>query len=87
MPLPISLRVNGANSTTVHLGSVTILFSYNTAVAFTDGRTGGSLVDPTRYSQSTAKHIAEVGYKHDPRAASRDAFEAALGEALKGAIP
>lgn len=87
MSLPVTLRPYGANLASVFLGKVTIVFSYDTAVAFTNDATGESLVDPTPYSRTTAKHLAETGYKHEPRAASRDAFVAALSEALKGALP
>jgi len=86
MTLPVSLSVNGANTATVRLGSVAILFSYDTAVAFTNGKTGESLVDPTRYSNTTAKHLTQAGYKGDPRAASRAEFEAKLAEALRGPL-
>lgn len=84
MTLPIRLTNAGNSVNLVHVGRVSILFSYDTAVAFNNN--GDCLVDPSGYSQTTAKHIAQNGYKHDPRAKDRAAFEAALSKALKGAF-
>lgn len=82
MTLPIALTVNGANSTTLRIGSLAVLFSYDTAVAFTD-YDGRTLRDPTSYSNTTAKHLSAAGYLNAGRAASRDDFESQLAEALK----
>lgn len=79
-----ALIVNGANSATVLLNGVAVLFSYETAVGFTD-KAGARLRDPTTYSNTTAKHLSGAGYKDAPKAASRDAFEQALAEALEAA--
>lgn len=80
----IKLETLGANVNKVTLNDVTILFSYNTAVAFTMPLMNW-IVDPTKYSRTTSRHLNSVIEKtwRIP-ALDREAFEIALDKALEG---
>jgi len=85
MSLPISIRADGSVNA-VTIGAVTILFSYDTAVAFRLND-GSGFRDPTKYSKTTSKHLNQSTVGQVPEAASRDAFERALAAALTPAAP
>lgn len=83
MPLTLS---NGKSDHLVTLGTVEILFSYDSCVAFRAN--GAALVDPTYrgYSATTSKHLTGQGFKNAPDAKDGAAFKAALAKALKKAL-
>lgn len=83
----MSLKIATTKAATlVTLGTVEVLFSYESCVAFRAN--GAALVDPAfrGYSASTAKHLSQEGFKNAPDAKDSAAFKAALAKALKKAL-
>lgn len=80
----LNLERLSPRSTRVTLGEVTVLFSYETAVAFTMPLMNW-IVDPTKYSKTTTRHInAAIPKDWQAPALNRENFETALEKALGG---
>lgn len=84
----VSLSKRAENVNVVRTDNVAILFSYETAIAFSGvGGFGPWYVDPTKYSKTTSRHL-NTAIGKDPanrrRLATRGSFVMALEAALAG---
>lgn len=81
------LETLGPNNNRVTVGAVTILFSYETAVAYTIPQMNW-IIDPTKYRRTTSRHInSSIPKEWQVVAADRESFEAGLEKALAGYKP
>lgn len=83
---PISIS-NDGNVNVVRVGRTTVLFSYDTTAAFTDGD-GRQYINPAVVgrSKTTTKHLSQHGYYKDCGAIVCDTtrqFNAYLADALR----
>jgi hypothetical protein len=70
----------GAHSIAMAVGSLTLYFSYNTVVAFSDG--ADLVVSVNNWGPTTGKHLNAINSNHSTRI-PRDDFEKQLGKCLK----
>jgi hypothetical protein len=72
----------GAHCMEVRVGSMTLCFSYNTVVAFSDGF-GGLKVSQNNWGPTTGKHLNWIDGGDKSSRLPREEFNRQLDEALK----